>query len=510
LRTRALQGKTAGVLRPYGLGLLCTAMLMACAADAAQPSGSSPSEGERVAASLRDGRPGFCARSAYDAVWTAFCEGPTPALRSLRDLQQLLEVEPAERVPPQADQDFYDPGVVSNVVAMSHSTALSGQLVSSINPRVIIFGSAVYMAFQRGVQRVELASRSDEPGAFNFYLVSFQQACNAGPAGCAPGDLYTPRIESDWTEVAIEDAEDLKNTPQDCRQCHQRDREHGGLLMRELESPWTHFFERDRMAANTLPGVRGDDLLREYLHAKGDEAYGGVDMELISNTSALVLENLAGRAQPLVFDARSIERERWPTVDGAYVREPRPSPTWEKGYEAFQRGEQLALPYVEPSAADPDKLAQRTEAYRRYRAGELAASELPDLGDIFPDDPRLRARIGLSTEPDAGAASALIQACGACHNDVLDQSLSRARFSVDVSRLSRSELDAAIERIERPATAPGVMPPKEARQLDAETRERVIAHLRAGASSLDPDGLLERAAELGMTGGALERSGPVR
>lgn len=490
--------------------MLCALVLSACAADASRSAGASASDSERAGAPVRESRPRFCAREAYDAVWTAFCDGPTPAIRSLRELQELLDVEPAERVPPRPDQDFYDPGVVSNVLAMSHSTALSGHLVSSINPRLIILGSSVHMAFQRGVQRVELASRSDVPGAFNFYLVSFEQACNGRPDGCSAGDLYTPRIESEWSEVAIEDAEDLKNTPQDCRQCHQRDREHGMLLMRELESPWTHFFERDRLGASMVPGLRGDDLLREYLHAKGDEPYGGASVDLLSNSSALVLENLVERGQPLVFDARAIERERWPAVDGIYVRAPHPSPTWETAYAAFQRGEQLALPYIDPNATDPDKLAERSDAYRRYRAGELDASELPDLSDIFPHDPRLRARIGLATEPDASAASVLIQACGACHNAVLDQSLSRARFSIDVSQLSRSELEVAIERIERPASEPGAMPPKEARQLTEQARERLLVFLRGDASSLDPDGQLERAARLGMTGGALDEPNPVR
>jgi hypothetical protein len=39
------------------------------------------------------------------------------------------------------------------------------------------------------------------------------------------------------------------------------------------------------------------------------------------------------------------------------------------------------------------------EAYRRYRQGELSDDELPDLSDIFPDDPKVRARIGLQTVP---------------------------------------------------------------------------------------------------------------
>ena len=37
----------------------------------------------------------------------------------------------------------------------------------------------------------------------------------------------------------------------------------------------------------------------------------------------------------------------------------------------------------------------------------------------------------------------LIQACGSCHNDVLDQSISRARFNVAIGRLEREEVEQA-------------------------------------------------------------------
>jgi hypothetical protein len=89
----------------------------------------------------------------------------------------------------------------------------------------------------------------------------------------------------------------------------------------------------------------------------------------------------------------------------------------------FKRGEQLALPYFDQRATDLTKQTALSDAYRRYREGELDADELPDLSDIYPDDAALRARMGLQTEPDASAEDALIQACGACHNNVLDQSI---------------------------------------------------------------------------------------
>ena len=453
-------------------------------------------------------RPSFCRRAGDNPVRQKFCSGPPPKLSSLRQLQDLIGVNP--RPPPSheaaaelAKEDIYS--IVTVAVFLAHSTALSGHMVSPINPRAILLTDDTAMTFQRGVQLVEIASRSPSTGELGFYLVSFTQRCNERPEGCTPGDLYTPRIESDWTSFTIADDEDLKNTASDCRQCHQRGLERPTLLMRELQSPWTHFFEidNDLPEGSELPGVRGRDLVRDYLRAKGDEPYGEVPVGVIRKTIGLVLQNFVPPGdQPLLFDAPAIEDERWPYSDGGYPTEPNRSSTWDEAYEAFQRGEQLALPHFEPRPTDPRKQAALTEAYARYRAGELPAEELPDLGDIFPDDPLVRAEIGLQTKPGSTPAQVLIQACGSCHNDVLDQNISRARFNIDLARMSREELELAIARIELPAGAEGVMPPKEARKIAPEARQPLIEFLRQQTRSAADDALLKRAAMLGMAGGA--------
>jgi mono/diheme cytochrome c family protein len=454
-------------------------------------------------------RPELCARDRDDAVRDVFCAATPPVVRSLEDLQQALALDPD-----QGDAGYESAvakatsgaSVVSNIVTvLGHSTALSGHLVSSINPRVIILGDSSLMAFQRGVQKVEVITPARNAPTLNFYLFEFEQACNRSKDGCMPGDLYTARLERDWLAVTVEDDEDLKNTPQDCRQCHQRQREVPTLLMRELNNPWTHFFEPilEELEPVVRPGVRGSDLMADYRQAKGDERYGNFALEQLAPISPFLLETVVGIAQPVFFDAPRIQNERWPyDPETHYGDAPRPSPTWEAGWEAFKRGEQLALPYLEPRATDPDKLAQLSETYARYRAGEISEDELPSLADIFPDDPALRARIGLQNEPDASPVDTLIQACGSCHNDVLDQEISRARFNVNLWQLDPAEIEVAIERIERAPSEHGVMPPPEARQLDPAARERLLDYLRSDPLAQAPDERLVRAAELGMAGGS--------
>jgi len=447
-------------------------------------------------------RPALCERERADEVRDVFCGEAVPGIASLHDLQRLLQLTPDG-----VDQASLGYGPERPIAVLGHSTALSGHLVSPLNPRVIVIGEGTFLAFQRGVQRVELITRARNAGPnLNFYLLEFEQACNRSAAGCVPGDLFTPAIERDWLSVRLRDDEDLKNTPSDCRQCHQRARDVPRLLMRELNNPWTHFFEPPDAPDSGEPRVRGRDLMHDYQRAHGDERYAGFALERINALAPFVLEARVGMDQPVFFDAPGIEHERWPYGPDGYPAEPRPSAIWERAFEAFKRGEQLALPYLEQRATDPDKQAALSEAYARFRAGELSARELPDLRDIHPDDPQLRARIGLSTEPHVSPVDTLIQACGTCHNDVLDQSLSRARFNVDLARLNAAEIALAIARIELPGGQPGVMPPPEARQIEPGARAALLAYLRAYRPGEQSDERLQRAAALGMAGGGRARA----
>jgi hypothetical protein len=445
--------------------------------------------------------PAFCSRQRSDAVRDVFCGGQPPPIQGVADLERSLGLRIQEEVA--ANGLVGAPGFGSDtnaaVVLVTHSTALASEIVSPINPRAIVFTHTTFLAFARGVQRVELASIDRVDSRVNLYLVDFSQACNASPAGCAAGDLYTPRIESGWMGLTVRDDEDLKNTPDDCLQCHQRGVDAPLLLMRELDGPWTHFFAPDQDRESVFKEPSGSDLLHDYLGAKGDEAYAGIPTAVLRLTSGAALENVVGTPQPLVFHGSAVLTERWPydPMTG-YAMEPARSATWDAAFAAFQRGEQLALPYYAPRATDPVKQEALSSAYQQYASGQSSAEPLPDLADIFPDDPRLRSEIGLQTVPGATPAEALVQAYAPCHNDVLDQTISRARFSVSLSRLPRSELDLAIARLRAPRDVPDAMPPRGRRQLDSEALSGLIAYLERDQRPADDDAFLERAAQVGM------------
>jgi hypothetical protein len=491
--TRRLQSRT----ECGGVVVLCIGVILACQSGASREAGAPADGGSVVDPKPIDGATPpetLCSRERDDAVRDVFCKDGSQDIRSLRDLMTRLDVAfPLEGSPSAA---------FSQVAILGHSTALSGELVSPLNPRVIIVGSSTLLAFNRGVQQVEIATRDRKTDRLNFFLVTFEQSCNRAPSGCTPGDLYTPRIESDWTNVRVEDDEDLKNTPSDCRQCHQRGRDAPILLMRERDGPWTHFFMSDQDDTSGSPEPTGIDLTRAYVAAKGDETYGAIPAAFLLSTVGFTLEAAVEPAQPLLFDSTAILNERWPWTPGeGYASEPVPSATWYRNYEAFKRGEQQALPHFDPMPTDPDKQAALSAAYQSYRAGETGAEDLPDLADIFPDDPRVRAELGLQNEPGATPAQALVQACGTCHNDVLDQSISRALFNIDLARMSRAELDVAIARLKAEPDA-GVMPPPGERQLDPNARAQLIEYLGRNVRSSDDDALLGRAARLGMMKGS--------
>jgi hypothetical protein len=397
-----------------------------------------------------------------------FCGRADPQLTNLAQLRAALQL--------------------NSLFLLGHSTALSGQLVSAINPRAIAISSGslsapssklTVLAFTRGQQRVELAALDPSTRRFNFYLIEFSQACNRAANGCGPGDLYTPDIEAAWLEVRIRDDEALKNAPEDCRRCHGGGPNRAGpmLLMRELLPPWTHWLREmsrlrdDFISAKRAPALEG-----------GSEPYAGTPLGRVASADALELPIESAQRlglqpeQPLLFPSTLIASE---TGELASALSRSASPTWRAMYDAFRAGNAPAPPYEFERAADNEKLAALAAQYQAFLAGTLPKDQLPDLSAVFPDDAQRQAEIGLTVEPDASAQDVLRQVCTECHNQALDPSVSRARFDADLSRIDSAEIATALKRIELPAGDARRMPPSGGRRLDSGARERLAVYLRA-------------------------------
>ncbi|MET0385785.1 MAG: hypothetical protein ABW321_07490 [Polyangiales bacterium] len=423
-----------------------------------------------------------CSRQQADRVHDMFCAGGAPTLTSLIALETALGIAPDSlQVFKRASQ-----GEISGISISGHSTGLSTRSVSALNPRVFITRVQVLdfdfiaLAFTRGEQFVELVTRDRVDQALHFYLVAFRTPCSAAAEGCKPGDLLTPAIERDWRAIDLYDEVDLANTVLDCAPCHQPNGPGTPKLLRmqELDPPWTHWFWRN--------SAGGRALLADYFAAKGDEPLAGLTPEQIQGaepetlTTAVILDHAT---QPNEFESFSIENEVQASAAALGGQQPEDnsvpgqSATWRGIFERAQHGLAIGVPYHDVKVTDATKLARMSEVYRAVQLGELPASSLPDIRDVFPDDPQLTAELGFSTEPSLDGPTTLMSACGSCHNSRLDPGLSRARFRADLVGMSREERDLAITRISLPVTDPLAMPPARLRVLTDEARRRAIAAL---------------------------------
>jgi hypothetical protein len=342
----------------------------------------------------------------------------------------------------------------------------------------------VAMGFVRGEQFIELVSNDPTAnggkGDLNFFLLRFQQACNATTAGCSNDDVLTPKVESNFTGYSLYQDVDIKNTIFDCLQCHQTTGPGTPkiLRMQELQNPWGHFFRNNRS--------NGQAMLADYSAAHGTtETYAGIPGAVIFNPNTTnnngagpflgggpdpaalegLVENQGFKAQPNEFNTGLILDK------GA-------STTWLTLYMNSKQSKDIPPPYHENRVTDPTKLATATTAYKTAMAG--ATPLTMDIRDVFLDsalqDLSFRPSTDLVTAGDG--AGIMTQICQQCHNPSLDQTLTRARFDVTkLSTMPRDEKDKAIQRLNLDPTVFRRMPPPRFRSLSQQEIDLVTEEL---------------------------------
>jgi hypothetical protein len=404
----------------------------------------------------------LCERGKRDVVSRSACADPAPALGGLADVERLFRVQPDA------------PGI--DRALLSHTTSLVTRIVSPLNPRALLFphdglgGDRVALGFTRGEQLVELVDRDPDTQELAFFLLTFKQACNV--EGCTNADLFSPRIESGWTEVTIAADEDLKNTPLDCLQCHQPDGPGTPkiLRMQELTTPWTHFMSEPPVESSD-DRQHIDDV---FLAAHGSEDYAGYPSAQLLVDSPQVLEDFVEHegfsAQPNAFVSKFIEAEVGASLDGQ-------SPTWHGLYDRARAGAAIPVPFRRNNAADPERLAAAAAAYQAWTTGAPIDDVALDLGQLIAGD---AARdTGMQPELGADGATILAQMCERCHNSRLDQTLTRARFDVEDIDRTPGERQVAVERLMLPSSSPRKMPPPRFGVLSDDEIARAVTALQA-------------------------------
>jgi mono/diheme cytochrome c family protein len=412
-----------------------------------------------------------CARTGDNVVRDVICTYPPRTFKGIAELQSAFGVG-SETDTPHA-----------GISITAGSTALSARSVSAINPRLLAMRftsrelDLVVTGYARGEQVVELAVTDHNDHQLHFYVLAYRLACNEDERGCSPGDLLTEAAERDWTQTTLYDEYDLANTVLDCNTCHQPDGPGTPriLRMQEFNPPWTHWL------SDATEG--GSVLLEDYFAAKGNEPIAGmprIRIERANPSNLLALLLARQESEPSVFDGETIEAEvqQSALLEGVHQPEdnsvPGQSATWQLAYERAMRGETIPVPYHDVKVTDPQKLASLTLAYQQYLAGLLPRQDLPDLRDVYPDDPALLADMGFMTRPGLEGKDVLLQACSQCHNDRLDQRVTRAGFNVDLQKLGRPQKDNAIARLLLPDDDLHAMPPRRIRSLSEQARTRLI------------------------------------
>lgn len=436
-----------------------------------------------------------CGRGGRDRISAALCREPRPTVDSLEALYRVLGfVGEQERL----------------VATTTHSLGLSVRTVSPANPRTVVFVNNMHyqppipydklgaLAFSRGEQFVELVALDTNTYDWNFYLLAFEQACNA--SRCTPEDLLTEKIERNWTQWTLYSEQDLVDTPLDCASCHlpYGKGTHKLLLMRELPDPWLHWGDfhgveesadcsQDGPITTPERRVPGEGLAVLQALEGASGRYAGVPVpelyeaksgrnlsDFVVDSILTITESPYGRDFPqggFLFRGAPILCER---LDGE-------SHTWEQ-YRAELTELGLPVAYHGEDVLDPARRAELLED----RAGVLRRHEQDSAFDVASSwmDRGVAEAVGLIPREQDSARQILRQMCVRCHSKSAPPGSHRARF--DAGSLDRIDPDTARairERIRLPRTSPKLMPPLRSGELTPSAIARIESYLREHCSA---------------------------
>lgn len=430
-----------------------------------------------------------------DDVVAHLCQPEPPVLHGIKDLQALLGFGFTDQT--NAGSNGGADGNPAYALT-GHSSSLVVSNVSAINPRTILckdFGAIpnaaenmlpnpnyfACLGFTRGENLVEVITTDAGTGILNMYIIKYETQCSLTHT-CTPGDLLTPAAEQNWVAYnAYQDTPFLMNTILDCRQCHEPTATNPAILrLQEVNTPYTHFLSSQ--------SAGGRALLSDFTAAHGqNEDYGPIPAALIPGSDGGKIAQFLSREgflamQPNPFNSALIEAQ----VDASSPEQPGnnsvagKSSTWDTIFAIYQTGNAIAPPYHDVKVSDANKLATFTADYQAVMSGQMALSELPDIRQIFPDDQTRLAQLGLAVVPGESVQQLFVNGCQQCHNNTLDQNLSRARFNVPAllaGRMSAEEKQRAANRLQQGPYNLELMPPRRFRVLQSTEITAMVNYL---------------------------------
>ncbi len=412
----------------------------------------------------------LCAKGYTDTVSKAFCTpGTPPAITSFAELRALLGLGGTNIGPTRELM----------VTGVFQSTAVSGRFVTPLNPRMILTSPTAapvnpttpqpmpaynIIAFSRGELFAELASKDPTTGQPRFFLFRFYLDCESKPEGCNYADVLTPTTESGWTGYSIYDDEAIGNTTLDCLRCHQPDGPGTTkfLRMQELRGTWNHWFYEE--TPQNLPAIV------DFEEAHVGELYAGTPAATYRHTRPIGLQALIQNNGPV-----NQPNEYKSMVINSELSTAGSSATWNALYAEYVAGRAIPVPMADTPGVDTSKMAAMKQSYLDTVNGVIAREDMPDIRDVFAD-----AAMDVLTRPAPGldAVGIMTQVCSQCHNPRLDQSISRANFTVaNLANMSRTMKDKAIARLGLDDDNVRKMPPARFYTLSDSERDLLITEL---------------------------------
>jgi len=456
----------------------------------------------------------MAASDTRSVVRDVFCVEPRPVVTSTQELLSVLGL------------GFNGPGGMDAQIelgsgnpswaVLGHSAALSRRVVNPVNPRVIVHTEVashydptpgfVAIGLVRGEGFAEIITHDPVRDDLDFFLFQFTYRC-AVPEACTDEERFSEQYESGWLGYTLYGVQDLENTILDCLPCHEkglisRPANPRSPLMFQLNSMWMHWmYDNQHFRDWTDPTNFGGagpfhEAMQQYVAAHGTndeplgETFGGVPNGAIYASRPKSLEELIeangygngfdrSTYEPNGADIGLLENDRARGMLFSHV--------WQELYELNLNGLMITPPGPGEEPFNRTKLLNLIDDYSAYRNG--ATTEFPDVTDVF-EEANLGV-LGLKVMPGLSPPEILVQACTQCHHDGLNQSISRAQFTLGpiarsrpasslgdhFSNLKVGELHLIQERINLPADHLQVMPPDRIRSLDLEERAAVTAWL---------------------------------
>jgi cytochrome c553 len=416
-----------------------------------------------------------CNRGARDPIAMGICAAPAEEIRGLATLYPRIGIST-------------EPGPITSISIATASSGLTTRTTSLLRPRLfattLVEGGnpkapIAMVAFSRGDRLIEMAGYDEQSKEINFYLLSYELACNAN---CSSQQLFGASSESAWTSWTLYGEQDLQDTPLDCLTCHRPDGDSGRkrFLMRDIASPWLHWLQSRFEGDNCASGIDQAPLppLREGFVSLYPQGYGGFPAKLAHFAdghnlhSAILLfgmQNHSDLDEPFHMHSQNIYQQWRCDKANTLWQSYRNDTLFKHGFYPSSYRFDVTKPTDTPLS--PQGLENFLKANDAMDAFEIANHFV---------DREAQTEVGAIASETWDGPTIVTAMCSRCHDQRSPEGSVRAKFKVDA--ITPTSAATALTRIALPTNSPYAMPPRLSGELGPKATATLAAYLRSIAN----------------------------